>query len=433
MQASVTTTHGLERRLEVAVPGEQVAGEVDQRLKRLARTARLKGFRPGKVPYAVVRQQFGSQVHAETVSDLMQSSFAEAVSQHRLRPAGGPRIEPIAVEPGSELRYAAFFEVLPEITLKPLDAIAVERPSATVTDEDVVAMIESMRSQRPIFTTVERAARDGDRVSLDYEGRIDGEVFPGGKGEGMLVTIGAHRILVEIEQALVGMAAGDAKTIAALFPEDYGAKAVAGKAAQFDLKVGKVEERTLPPVDEEFARAFGVADGDLAQLRIEVRSSMERELAEAIRTRVREQLFNALYRDNPLDVPQSMLDEQIRELQGQMARRMGTPDAKQLPGREAFEANARRRVALGLLLSEIVRSQGLKVDRARVEARLDSVTASHPDPREARRQYLASREAMEQLESSALEDQALDWVLTQVKVVDQPATFRELTGFGQTA
>jgi trigger factor len=433
MQASVTTTHGLERRLEVAVPGERVAGEVDVRLKRLARTARLKGFRPGKVPYAVVRQQFGSQVHAQAVSDLMQSTFAEAVSQHRLRPAGGPRIEPIAVEPGSELRYAAFFEVLPEITLKPLDAIAVERPAATVTDEDVAAMIESMRSQRPIFTPVERAARDGDRVSLDYEGRIDGEVFPGGKGEGMLVTIGAHRILAEIEQALVGMAAGDAKTVAAVFPEDYGAKAVAGKAAQFELKVAKVEERSLPPVDEEFARAFGVADGDLGQLRIEVRASMERELAEAIRTRVREQLFNALYRDNPLDVPQSMLDEQIRELQGQMARRMGTPDVQQLPAREAFEANARRRVALGLLLSEIVRTQGLKVDRARVEARLDSVTASHPDPREARRQYLASREAMEQLESSALEDQALDWVLTQVKVVDQPATFRDLTGFGQTA
>jgi trigger factor len=433
MQASVTTTHGLERRLEVAVPGERVAGEVDQRLKRLARTARLKGFRPGKVPYAVVRQQFGSQVHAQTVSDLMQSTFAEAVSQHRLRPAGGPRIEPIAVEPGSELRYAAIFEVLPEVTLKPLDAIAVERPTAAVTDEDVAAMIESMRSQRPIFTTVERAARDGDRVTLDYEGRIDGVVFPGGKGEGMLVTIGAHRILVEIEQALVGMLSGDAKTIDAVFPEDYGAKAVAGKAAQFDLKVAKVEERSLPPVDQEFARAFGVADGDLQQLQLEVRASMERELAEAIRTRVREQLFNALYRDNPLDVPQSMLDEQIRELQGQMVRRMGTPDAQQLPGREAFEASARRRVALGLLLSEIVRAQGLKVDRARVEQRLDSVTASHPDPQEARRQYLASREAMEQLESSALEDQALDWALTQVKVVDQPATFRDLTGFGQTA
>lgn len=415
------------------MPGERVAGEVDQRLKRLARTARLKGFRPGKVPYAVMRQQFGSQVHAQTVSDLMQSTFAEAVSQHRLRPAGGPRIEPIAVEPGSELRYAAIFEVLPDVTLKPLEAIALDRPSAAVTDEDVATMIESMRTQRPIYTVVQRAAQEGDRVTLEYEGRIDGAVFPGGKGEAMLVTIGAHRILTEIEQALVGMVAGDAKTIPAVFPQDYGAKAVAGKAAEFDLKVGKVEERSLPPVDAEFARAFGVPDGDLERLRSEVRASMERELAEAIRTRLREQLFNALYRDNPLDVPHSMLEEQIRELQGQMARRMGTPDPQQIPGREAFEASARKRVALGLLLSEIVRAQGLKVDRARVEQRLDSVTASHPDPQEARRQYLASREAMEQLESSALEDQALDWALTQVKVVDQPSTFRDLTGFGQTA
>src|ERR1700686_5171816 len=290
-----------------------------------------------------------------------------------------------------------------------------------------------MRGQQPIFTVVERAAQAGDRVTLDYEGRIDGAVFPGGKGEGMLVTIGAHRILTEIEQALIGMAAGASKTIPAVFPEDYGAKAVAGKPAEFDLKVIKVEERSLPPVDEEFARAFGGADGDLQRLRSEVRSSMERELAEAIRTRLREQLFNALYRDNPLDVPHSMLEEQIRELQAQMARRMGTPDAKQVPGREDFEASARKRVALGLLLSEIVRAQGLKVDRARVEQRLDSVTASHPDPQEARRQYLASREAMEQLESAALEDQALDWALTQVKVVDQPSTFRDLTGFGQTA
>jgi trigger factor len=433
MQASVTTTHGLERRLEVAVPGERVAGEVDQRLKRLARTARLKGFRPGKVPYAVVRQQFGSQVHAQTVSDLMQSTFAEAVSQHRLRPAGGPRIEPIAVEPGSELRYAAIFEVLPDVTLKPLDAIAVERPTASVTEEDVDAMLESMRSQRPIFTLVERAAQDGDRVTLDYEGRIEGAVFPGGKGDGMQVTIGAHRILTEIEQALIGMVAGDAKTIPAVFPEDYGAKAVAGKAAEFDLKLVKIEQRSLPPVDDAFAREFGVPDGDLARLRAEIRSSMERELAEAIRTKLREQLFNALYRDNPLDVPHSMLEEQIRELQGQMARRMGTQDPQQVPGREAFEASARKRVALGLLLSEIVRAQGLKVDRARVEERLEAVSASHPDPQEARRQYLASREAMEQLESSALEDQALDWALTQVKVVDQPSTFRALTGFGQTA
>jgi trigger factor len=302
-----------------------------------------------------------------------------------------------------------------------------------VSDEDVEAMLQSMRAQRPLFTLVERAAQQDDRVTIDYEGRIDGTVFPGGKGEGMQVTIGAHRILAEIEQALIGMAAGDSKTIPALFPEDYGAKAVAGKAAEFHLKLVKVEERSLPPVDADFARAFGVADGDLERLRSEIRSNMERELEEAVRARLREQLFNALYRDNPLDVPHSMLEEQIGEMQAQTARRLGAQDPQQAPGREAFEPGARKRVVLGLLLSEIVRAQGLKVDRARVEQRLEALIAAHPDPQEARRQYLASREAMQQLESSALEDQALDWALTQVKVVDRPSSFRELTGFGQTS
>jgi trigger factor len=431
MQISMTTTKGLERRLEVAVPGERVAGEVDARLKRLARTARLKGFRPGKVPYAVVRQQFGSQVHAETINDLMQSTFAEAVSQQKLRPAGGPRIEPIAVAPGNELRYAAIFEILPEVMLHPLDGIAVERPSATVSEQDMDAMLESMRAQRPVFTEVPRPAQDGDRVALDFEGRIDGTVFPGGKGAGLAVTIGAHRVLPEIEQALVGMSAGDNKTIAAQFPADYGAAAVAGKAAEFDLKLAKVEERSLPVIDAEFAQAFGVQNGGVPELRIEVRQSMERELGEAIRSRVREQLFDALYRDNPLEVPQSMLEAQIRELQVQAMRRLGTQDPAQAPPRDSLEAGARRRVALGLLIGEIVRQQGLKVDRERVEQKLDSISAAYPDPQQARRQYLASREAMEQLESAVLEDQALDWALTQVKIIDKPSSFRELTGFGQ--
>jgi trigger factor len=431
MQISMTTTQGLERRLEVAVPGERVAGEVDARLRQLGRTARIKGFRPGKVPFAVLRRQFGSQVHAETVSDLMRSTFAEAVSQQKLRPAGGPRIEPIAVAPGTELRYAAIFEVLPDVVLHPLQGIVVERPSAQISEADVDAMIESMRAQRPVFTPVERAAQEGDRVALDFEGRIDGQVFAGGKGEGMAVTIGAHRVLPEIEQALVGMSVGASKTIAAQFPADYGAKAVAGKSAEFDLKLAKVEERSLPAVDEDFLRAFGVNEGGMNELREEVRKSMEQEMAEAVRARAREQLFDALYRDNPLELPQGMLEAQISELQAQAMRRLGTQDPAQAPARATLEANARRRVALGLLIGEIVREQGLKVDRARVEQKLESVSASYPDPAEARRQYLASREAMEQLESSALEDQVLDWALTQVKIVDKPSTFRELTGFGQ--
>lgn len=433
MQVSMTTTQGLERRLEVAVPGERVASEVDQRLKQLARTVRLKGFRPGKVPYAVVQKQFGGQVRAEAINELMQSTFAEAITQQRVRPAGGPRIEPISAEPGSELRYAAVFEVMPDVAVKAMDGIAIERPVATVTEEDVDAMLESMRSQRPNFLEVERAAQDGDRATIDYEGRIDGTVFPGGKGDGMQVMIGAHRVLPEIEQALIGMKAGETKTIPAKFPDDYGAPSVAGKQAEFDLKLTKVEERSLPPIDEEFVRSFGVAEGGVPELRVEVRASMERELAGAIRTKVRDQLFDALYRDNPMEVPQGMVESQIRDMQQQLMRRTGNQDPKQIPAREAFEASARRRVTLGLLIGEIVRAQNLKVDRARVEEKLENITAAHPDPAEVRRQYLSSREAMEQLEAAALEEQAVDWAIGQVKVIDKPSTFRELTGFGQTA
>jgi len=431
MQVSVTTTTGLERRLEVAVPGERLAGEVDERLKRLTRTARIKGFRPGKVPYAVVKRQFGSQVHAEAVSDLMRKSFAEAVTQQKLRPVGGPRIEPLQVEPGSELRYAAVFEVLPEIALKPLDEVQVERASAAVTEPDLDAMLERMRTQRPVHTAVARAAASGDRVTLDHEGRIDGAVFPGGKGTGLQVTIGARQILPELEQALVGMSAGDTKTITAVFPDDYAAKAVAGKQAEFDLAVTAVEQSTLPALDEEFARQFGV--DSLEALRVEVRKSMERELTEAVRTKLHDQVTDVLFRDNPLELPRTMLEEQVSELQAQMLRRLGSTDPQQLPARELFEQNARRRVALGLLLGEIIRSQDLKVDRARVEERLDTAVANSADPAELRRQYLASREAMRQVESAALEDQAIEWVLSQVKVIDRPSNFSELTGFAERA
>jgi trigger factor len=281
------------------------------------------------------------------------------------------------------------------------------------------------------YTEVPRPAREGDRVSIDFEGRIDGVVFPGGAGQGLQVTIGAHRILSELEQTLPGMVVGDVRQVPARFPDDYGAPALAGKQAEFELKLVRVEESSLPPIDEAFARAFGVQDGSMAELRAEVRASMERELAEAMRNRVREQLFDALYRDNPLEVPQSMVEEQIAELQAQAMRRQGVQDPALAPPRSSLEAGARRRVALGLLVGEIVRAQNLKLDRARVEQRLDAVLLQYPDPQEARRQFLASRQAMGQIESAALEDQAIDWLLSQARVTEQPSTFRALTGFTQ--
>ena len=431
MQVSLVSTNGLERRLEVTVPGELVASRVNQQLKDLARTARLKGFRPGKVPFAVVRKQYGGQVHNEAVSDLMQRSFAEAVAQAKLRPAGDPRIEPLQVAPGAELRYAAVFEVLPEIVLQPLEAVSVERPAVAVSEEDVDAMLESMRKQKPIFAQVERPAAETDRVTIAFEGRIDGELFPGGKGEELHVVLGAGTILAELDTALRGMSAGEEKTVPARFPEDYGAAAVAGKDAVFTVQVKSVESQSLPELDEEFVRGFGLAEGGVEEFRAQVRATMEREVTDTAQQRVREQLLEALYTNNPLELPRVMIDEQVRDLQVQMLRRMGIQKIEQLPPREPYEAPARKRVALGLIIGEIVRANAIRIDRGRVEQRLNAVVASYPDPDSVRRQYLQSREAMAQLESAVLEDQALDWVQSRVQVVDKPVSFADLTGFGR--
>jgi trigger factor len=433
MQVSLTATGGLERRLEVAVPSDRIDAEVTQRLKGIARTARLKGFRPGKAPLAVVRQQYGGQVHSEVVGDLLRSTFAEAVSQEKLKPAGGPRIEPISIEPGAELRYAAVFEVLPDVKIGPLDELTLEKPVAAVTDTDVDAMIESMRRQRPVFTEVARGARTGDRVTIDYQGEIAGAPFQGGEGRDAAIVIGAGGQMPELEAALAGAVAGDERRFQVTFPEGSTSPEMAGKTADFTVKVKKVEEQSLPALDEEFCAAFGVREGGVEQLRAEVRKGMERELADIVRGRLRTQLLDALYRDNPLEVPRSMLDEQIQELQLDMARRLGLRDASRLPPRETFEETARRRVALGLLLGEVVRGESLKVDRERVQSRLAELVAAYPNSDEMRRAYLQSPEAMRQIESAALEDQAIDSLLSRVRVEERPTTFAELTGFGKSA
>jgi trigger factor len=431
MQVSVTATGGLERRLEVAVPAQEVASEVEQRLKRISRTARLKGFRPGKAPIGVVRRQFGEQVHSEVVGDLMRSTFNEAVTQEKLTPAAGPRIEPIALEPGSDLRYAAIFEVMPDVKLRPVENLKIERPVASVSDADIDSMIENMRGQRPKFTEVQRAAKDTDRVTLDFEGRIAGEPFEGGQGNDVSFVLGTGRMLPEFEAGVRGAAPGESREIQLTFPAGYAKGELGGKTATFAAQVKKVEEQSLPPVDEEFCKAFGVEDGSLETLRTEVRANMESELASLVRGRLRSQVLDALYRENTIEVPRTLVEEQIRELQIDMARRIGAKDVNQLPPRESFEEPARRRVALGLLVGEIVRTGELKVDRERVQARLAEVVAQYPNPEEMRRAYLQSPDALRQIESAVLEDQVVDWVVARAQVAERASSFKELTGFGE--
>jgi trigger factor len=431
MQVSLTATGGLERRLEVAVPATEIASEVEQRLKNISRTARLKGFRPGKAPITVVRKQFGEQVHAEVVSDLMRTSFAQALSQEKLTPAGGPRIEPITMGPGTELKYAAIFEVVPEIKVKSLDSIAIERPSAEVTEDDISAMIESMRRQRPVFTAVERPAQETDRLTIDFDGRIDGQPFEGGEGRDVTVLLGSRQSHPDLEEGLKGAAAGENRTISLSFPADNPNKSIAGKTAELQVTIKRVEQQSLPEVDEEFCRAYVVEEGGIEALRSEVRKSMERELADVIRNRVRGQVLDALYRENLFEVPRAMIDEQVQRLQVDAARRIGAKDASQVPAREVFEDQARRRAALGLLMGQIVQSEGIKVDRERVQTRLSDLVAQYPNPDEARRAYVQNADAMRQVESVVLEDQIVDCIVEHARVTDKPMTFKDLTGFGQ--
>jgi trigger factor len=399
-------------------------------LKRVSRTAKLKGFRPGKVPFKVVKQQFGAQVRQEVLSDLMQSSFAEAVTQQKLSPAAGPRIEPISVGPDQDLRYRATFEVFPEIELKGVEGIAVTRPAASVTEADVDAMVLNLREQRPRFEAIERESREGDRVTMDFEGQIDGATFQGSHGTDVAVLLGGGRMLKDFETGITGMKAGERKQIDVPYPANYHNAALAGKVAGFDVHVKKVEQKKLPEIDEEFCREYGVLEGGVEQLRKEVRENMERELEQNVRARLKQQLMDGLLAANPVDVPRSLVDAQVREMQTDAVRRMGARDASQVPPPEPFVEGARKRVALGLLIGELIKSRGIKIDRQRVDARLADLAASYPEPEQVIKAYRQNAEALRQVENIVVEDQVVDLLLEHARVTDQPATFKDVMNFG---
>jgi trigger factor len=433
MMVSVETLPGLERRIEVSVPASRVRQQVDARLLKVSRTVRIKGFRPGKAPIHVVRKHYGREVREEVVSDLIRETFAEALRQEKLQPAGGPRIEPKKTGEPDDLRYTATFEVYPQIELVDFAKLKLVRPVATVAEGDIDAMIESLRRQRPNWAEVNRGCRDGDRITIDFEGRIGGEAFEGGKSENLVVVLGAGRLLPDFEQGVRGAAAGEKREFDLRFPDDYQARHLAGKTARFQAIVRKVEESSLPEVDAAFCEAFGIAEGGVEALRAEVRENMQRELAQAVQARLKSQVMEQLLAVNPIAVPKALVDAEIRDMQMELLRRSGSRDTRQLPPRENFEAGARRRVALGLILNEVIRKAGIQADAARVQARLDELVSTYSDPDEARRQYLQNDAATRQLQVSVLEDQAVDWVVNAAQVTDQPGSFRDIMNFGADA
>ena len=426
MQVSVESTGKLERRMQVQVPAERVTKEIATRLKQLSRTARLNGFRPGKAPLTVIRQQFGPQVHREVIGELMQSSFSEAVNQNQLAPAGNPRIEPQSIGEGQDLTYVATFEVFPDVALQPIESLEIERTTADVTESDIDAMIQRLRKQQMKYTAVERAAAAGDKVTVDFEGSIGGAPFNGGKGENVL---GDNRMLPQLEQGLIGAAPGEQKSVDVDFPPDYRATELAGKRASFKVDVKTVEEPSLPELDEEFCTSFGVTEGGVEKLREDVAANMRRELDQTLRNRNKAAVMEKIYQVNPIDVPNALLESQIRDMQIEAMRRTGAKDVSQAPPREPLVEPARRRVALGLLFNDIIRRENIVLDPARSNARLDEMVGAYGDAAALKRAYLQNADAMRQVESLALEDQVVDWVLAHAKVKEKASTFKELMNF----
>src|SRR5450432_4047857 len=396
MQVSVESIGKLERRMQVQVPAERVSKEIAARLQTISRTARLNGFRPGKAPLKVIRQQFGSQVHREVIGELLQSSYAEAVSQKQLTPAGNPRIEPQSMDEGQDLKYVATFEVFPDVALQPMENLEVDRITAEVTESDIDAMIERLRKQQMKYVAASRAAAKGDKITIDFEGAVDGVSFAGGKGENIAIILGEGRMLADLEEGLIGSSPGEKRSIAVNFPHDYRAADLAGKSAIFATEIKSVEDPVLPEIDAGLFEAFRATEGGLPKLREDVAANMRRELEQALRNRNKAVVMEKLYAANPTDVPNVLLEGQIRDMQVEAMRRAGTKDAAQAPPREPFIEPARRRVALGLLLNDVIRKENLVVDRARVNERLDEMVSAYGDAGAMKRAYMQNAEAMRQ-------------------------------------
>ncbi|MDP5291012.1 trigger factor [Oceanimonas sp. CHS3-5] len=428
MQVSVETTQGLERRLTITVPAEQVTGEVNNRLRQLAKTRRIDGFRPGKAPLTVIKKMFGASVEADVAGDLMQRNFFEAVMSEKLNPAGMPTMEPAPIKAGEDFTFTATFEVYPEVEVKGLDAVSVEKPQADVTDADLDNMIDTLRKQHADWVEADRAAEDGDRVTMNFVGSVDGEEFEGGKADDFVLVLGSGRMIPGFEDGLLGKKAGDEFTIEVTFPEEYHAENLKGKPASFAITLTKVEAQQLPELTEEFVKRFGIADGTVDGLKAEVRKNMERELAQALKASVKEQVIDGLLEQNEVEVPQSLIDSEIDTLRKQALQRFGGMDAQNAPElpAELFKDQAERRVRVGLVLGELIKANEIKADDAKVQEIIASMASAYEDPSEVVAYYNDNPQLLENVRSLAVEDQAIEFILSQAKVTDKQVSFDDV-------
>ena len=428
MQVSVESGEGLEKRLLVDLPAERVSAEMDKKLKDLARHVRLDGFRPGKVPMRTIKQRFGEQVRQETYGALIQETLYEAASQEKLMPAGEPQVELREAAEEGGLGYTATFEVMPEIKVADLAGQSLSRPRAEVTESDIDAMLDKLRKQRTTWNEVERGAQDGDTVHMDFRGMVDGEVFEGGSAENVPLLLGSGSMIEGFESGLLGAKAGDERTLEVKFPEDYRAEHLAGKDATFEVKVLRVTEPQLPALDEEFIKAFGVEAGTVEALREDVAKNMRHELKQKLNSITKERVMDVLVAANPMDIPKAMITQEAERMKQQMVQDMqqrGQTSSVDLPV-SVFEEQARRRVHLGLLVSEIMSAQELKADEEQVRETIAEFAESYENPQEVVDYYLSDKNARASIENLVLENQVVEWVLGQVQLADENKAFSEI-------
>ena len=419
----------MERRLHVAVPIEQIEDEVQKRLARLAKTAKVAGFRPGKVPLKMIAQQYGPQVRSDVITDTVQTSFNDAIRAQNLRVAGSPRIEPKEAATKDQFEFSAVFEVYPEVALRDLVGIAIERPVASVQPADVDHTLEILRKQRVRYEVVARATQPGDRAIVDFTGRIDGVEFPGGQAKDYAIVLGASGMLPEFDAALPGMAAGERKTFALTFPADYHGQEVAGKTAEFELTMRTVSEPILPPIDTEFAKAFGIASGSLDELRTEVTANLKGELDRKIAAVVKEQVMQALRAGVEVAVPNSLVDAEAQNLAARAATELKNRGVNnEVPSltAEGLRPQAAERVTLGLILNELVRTHQLHARPEQVRAMVVDAAQSYEQPEAVIRWHYEQPERLNDFELAAVERNVVEWVLQRAKVEDRPTSFSAL-------
>jgi trigger factor len=427
MQVSVEKTSELSRTMTVCIPEAVVQKKMAERLKSLAREIKIDGFRPGKVPQEVVKKMYGERVRGEIAGDLIKDTYYDALEGQDLKPAGHPHIQPVDESEG--FKYTAIFEVYPEISLKGLDELEIVRPLATVSDSDVDDMIEKLRVQKQTWSVVDRPVQNNDNVTISFSGTSEGENFTDGKVDDFQVVCGQKKMISGFEDNLLGLSAGANKTFTLNFPEDYGNEKLAGKAAEFEVEVVKVEEPVLAEVDEAFIKAYGIEEGSVESFRADVKNNMERELEQALRSKLKGSVMDALYEKIQLTVPNTLVDVEVENLmkpyiETAKRQKMKLEDLK-LP-RDSFEEQARRRVALGLILGEVIQKESIKLDNDKVRSTIEEMAKSYERPDDVISWYYSDESRLNEVQQMVLENQVVDWLVAQAKVSDEAVNFNDV-------